>query len=324
MGVTRLTRLFAVAVIASGAVASIASAAIISETYVESRTGGKNFAAYSDSGDAFPNSWANSTAKSSASGTTGGIGTRFNSNVGAGGTATWFQVSPTLPTAGGTYEVYATVPTGGPYTLLTAGVNIVSGGSGLPATTNAFSLAGNQWHLIGTLVLNSGVNNPTIRFYEHTHPTNTGNTSRFYADTIRFAEIGFPNIAVSHGVDPVGNGGLVDFGTEYEFATAQQTLTIQNTGNAPLNLGAMNFTGPFSVVGAPPVTIGAGGSANLTLAMDTTSKGPKAGTVSFTTDVSGVSPFTINLQGEVIPEPATFVLAGLGLAGVGFAARRRK
>jgi PEP-CTERM motif len=168
----------------------------ISETMVESRSGGQNFAAYSDSGAGFPNSWANSSAKSTAPGTTqtncpgaSCVGSRFNSDAGIGGAATWFQVNPTLPTAGGLYEVYVTVTHQSGDMAVTSGIT-QTGGSGLPATTNAFSVdavnqPGNLWNLVGTLQLDAGLNNPTIRFDEQA----LGAGDRFYADAVLFAEL---------------------------------------------------------------------------------------------------------------------------------------
>jgi hypothetical protein len=174
------------AVAATCAFATSINAAIISgslsETIVESRSGGLNFAAYSEGTPGFPNSWSNSSAKSTAPGLTAGIGSRFNSNSGIGGADVWFQVAPTLPTAGGTYDLYVTV-TGASGALSVTSTITATGGAGLPTTTTGFSTPGNEWHKVGTLTLNSGVNNPTVRFDE------TANNNRFYADAVLFAEM---------------------------------------------------------------------------------------------------------------------------------------
>ena len=91
-------------------------------------------------------------------------------------------MNPTLPTAGGTYDVYTTV-TSASGTLDVTSTITVTGGTGLPATTTTgFDTPGNVWNLVGTLTLNSGVNNPTVRFDE------TANSNRFYADAVLFAE----------------------------------------------------------------------------------------------------------------------------------------
>jgi len=153
------------------------------DVIVESRTGGQNFAAYSDVSPGFPNSWANSTSKSTAPGcSAASIGSRYNSNAGIGGATTYFQVAPTLPVMGGTYDLYVTVNS-------TAGANVVStitqtGCTGLPATTTAFSVnSANVWTRVGTLTLNLTVTTPSIRFDE------TANDNRFIADAVKFVYV---------------------------------------------------------------------------------------------------------------------------------------
>jgi hypothetical protein len=164
------------------ATAGIIIPSSVSETIVESRTGGLNFTAYSEGQPpAGTNNWQNSTAKSTAVGVTAGIGSRFNTSTNIGGATAWFQVAPTLPTAGGTYEIYVTA-TGSSQGNVTSTIT-QTGGTGLPATTTSFSPPPNAWNLVGTLVLNSGVNNPTIRFDE------TANSNRMYADAVLFAEV---------------------------------------------------------------------------------------------------------------------------------------
>lgn len=153
---------------------------VLSETFVESRSGGQNFAAYSEHGGGWPDSWANSSAKSEAPGLTAGIGSRFNSTAGFGG---WFEVSPLLPEAGGVYDIYVSVTSGSGAITATADIT-ATGGTGLPATTTAFSTAesADTWGYVGTLTLADGVETPTIRFAENTH------SNRFYADGVAFVQ----------------------------------------------------------------------------------------------------------------------------------------
>lgn len=199
MRVTQFVRLFSVALLAT--IASTASAAIIpgsaSETIVESRLpgGALNSAVWTEVG-AFGSggSWSNSSAKSTAPGLTG-TGSRFNSSAEVGA---YFEVKPTLPTAGGKYGVYATVTHASGALAVTAGVS-ATGGVGLPSTTDAFSTTGsagakpaNTWYLVGTIDLDPGVTQPVIRFTEN---VNTGATSRFYGDGILFAEVAVPEPA---------------------------------------------------------------------------------------------------------------------------------
>lgn len=169
----------------------------VSETIVESRlpNGNLNSSVWTEAGGfGTGGSWANSTAKSTAPGlpVLTGLGSRFNSSAEVGA---YFEITPTLPTAGGTYEVYATVTGASGALDVIAGVSAI-GGSGLPSTTDAFSTTGNagakpanNWYLVGTLVLDPGVTTPTIRFTEN---VNNGALSRFYGDAILFAE--FPAV----------------------------------------------------------------------------------------------------------------------------------
>lgn len=182
----RVHSLMAAAAVAISCLTSVANAGHIiagslSETIVESRTGGLNFADYAEHGGGFPDSWSNSTAKSTAPGVTAGIGSRFNSTAGFGG---WFEVSPTLPTAGGTYEVYVTVTSASGAITATTDV-ATTGGTGLPTSTTAFSTAesANTWGLVGTLTLDPGTDTPIVRFTENQH------SNRLYADAVLFAEM---------------------------------------------------------------------------------------------------------------------------------------
>src|SRR5690625_4046140 len=193
-----LIKSFLVATVAGGIALSASFAQItslvtgelaLSETFVESREGGQNFDAYSEIGT-FPDGWSNSSAKSTAPGLTPGIGSRFNSAAGF----TWdppgvggsFSVSPTLPTAGGIYDIYVTV-TGesGPLDVITD--VSVTGGSGLPSTTDAFTVSlsqlGDRWNFVGTLILDAGVDTPTIQFTENMHD------NRLYADGVAFVQV---------------------------------------------------------------------------------------------------------------------------------------
>ena len=180
----------------------------VSDVIVESRSGGQNFGQYSDSGAGFPNSWSDSGSKSTASGATQGIGSRFNTTAGIGGAATWFQVSPTLAVAGASYQVYVTV-TSASGTINVTSTITQSGCSGLPATTTAFSTPGNVWNLVGTITLNAGVTTPTIRFDE------TANNNRFYADAVKFFYVppppSPPSIATQPQSQTINQGNSVTF-----------------------------------------------------------------------------------------------------------------
>ena len=119
---------------------------------VESRSGGQNYANYSESG-----SWSDSgtTVKSTATGCTSGIGSRWCVIASGSPTAT-FKFTPTTT---GTYQVYTTNcntdNSGNPLihkVLHANGTTNVSICQNSSCTTNAI----NKWLSLGTFTLNSG------------------------------------------------------------------------------------------------------------------------------------------------------------------------
>ncbi len=153
---------------------------------VESREGGMNLNAYAE-GDG---NWFGSSVKSSAPGTTPGIGSRFATTNLSGTTQPFFQVDPILGVPGGRYLVEVTHATSAniPVDLIVS--NFVVGGTGLPETTSAFDqLPDNVWRTVGTLQLDPGVSQPTVVFSKL---SGSGVGQRFYADAIRFTEASDP------------------------------------------------------------------------------------------------------------------------------------
>jgi len=73
----------------------------------------------------------------------------------------------------------------------------------------------------------------------------------------------------------------VDFGRVPLLTTSSRTLTVQNLGNQNLVLTSASNIVPFGIQQAFPITITPGSSANLTLNLDTTSKGIKNMDLSF-------------------------------------------
>ncbi len=117
---------------------------------VESRSGGQNYANYSETGTG----WGNSTAKSNLWGTTAGIGTRYNYMTG-----TKTAVYRYTPAIGGTYKVFVTWPTSSNATQNLDHIVTHAGGS----TTVVFDTRSdtnpcgrNNWNLLGQFTLNAG------------------------------------------------------------------------------------------------------------------------------------------------------------------------
>jgi hypothetical protein len=138
-----------------------------------------------------------------------------------------------------------------------------------------------------------------------------------------------PNIAVLGNANPINDGSTpsllndTDFGAVAQGSLQTRTFTINNTGTAELTLSGLNISAPFSLVGAFPGAIAASGSEVFTVGLDTSTLGPKTGSVSFTTNVAGLESFNFDLAAEVVPEPASLALVGLAMVGFVGLIRRR-
>ncbi|MEO8377081.1 MAG: hypothetical protein ABI579_05360, partial [Candidatus Sumerlaeota bacterium] len=156
--------------------------ATLGEYIIESRTGGKNFADYSEiSGD-----WQNSTSKSTAAGTTQGIGSRFATM------ATKDDVVRFAPsgTEAGTniYDVFYTsnnvASTNAP--AATWRVNTESGI--VSGTFDALGAStGNSWFKLGQFTFTTGTGYVEL---DSSTVTTSGNNDRLPADALRFVYVG--------------------------------------------------------------------------------------------------------------------------------------
>lgn len=178
---------------------------------VETRTGGQNLGWYSESGE-----WWNSSAKSSAPGTTAGIGSRYADDDG-----TAFTVSPTLAKPGGTYTVEVTHGISSSIPSSNFPISVEStGGSGLPGSTDAFTrYPEHAWRTVGAITLDPGVATPTITF---TRPAGVA-AGRFYADAIRFTWADDPGLQTPQ--IPTVNGPLAAGQTYVDVPTVLSNAT---------------------------------------------------------------------------------------------------
>ncbi len=123
---------------------------------VESRAGGQNYTAYSEYATG---PLADSTAKSTAPGTTGGIGSRYGSMDYAVVKLKWAKYTYTPP-ATGLYEVFVTWP---PSTNASDAVEHIvthAGGSAsllMDQNSSSNPTGGNHWNSLGQYNLNAGV-----------------------------------------------------------------------------------------------------------------------------------------------------------------------
>ncbi len=191
---------------------------VVNDVIVESRLPGGGLNGnppYSDSG------FANSTLKSSAPPLSGSAeqGSRYASS----GTPS-FTIRPTLPVAGGTYDVYLTHGSAASISddiIVTVGQ---SGCTGLPASTTIFrEPGGNTWELLGRMTANLGVTVPTLTFTRSSGVLS--GSSRMYSDAIKFVFVPPPQppAITNQPSDLVVNQG------------ANATFNIGVTGDAPLS-----------------------------------------------------------------------------------------
>jgi hypothetical protein len=135
-------------------------------------------------------------------------------------------------------------------------------------------------------------------------------------------------------VDVFGNGHLVasgdtspsvsdntDFGSVALNSVQQRVFDITNSGDLLLSLGSPVLTGPFSVVGSFPSSVAPFSTRTFTLGLNTATSGSFLGGISFANN-GFPSPYQFSLAANVVPEPASVVLTGLGAAGIAFIFRR--
>lgn len=188
---------------------------VVNDVIVEARLAGGALNAnppYADTG------FADSTLKSTVAGLTG-TGSRYGSSGSPS-----FTIRPSLPVAGGTYDVYLTH---GVATSISDDIVVnvgQGGGTGLPATTTIFrESGGNTWEYLGRLNINSGITVPTITFTHASGVLSGG--SRMYSDAIKFV---FVPPLQPPTITNEPSGLVVNQG-------ANATFTVGASGAAPLS-----------------------------------------------------------------------------------------
>jgi hypothetical protein len=92
-----------------------------------------------------------------------------------------------------------------------------------------------------------------------------------------------------------------DFGNTYIGSANNVTYTIQNTGNLPLNIGPITFSGTnptdFTVIGSPSTTIAAGSSTTFTVRFYPTTSGIKNATLSIANNDYNENPYNYSIRG---------------------------
>jgi hypothetical protein len=193
---------------------------------------------YADSG------FALSTLKSSAAGLLA-----TNSRYASSGSPS-FSITPTLPVAGGYYDVYLTH---GNATSLSDDIVVAvgqSGCSGLPTTTTIFREPGaNAWESLGRLKLNAGVSVPVLTFVYSSGMLS--GTARLYGDAIKFAYLSPPIITGQPQNRNVNQSGNATFSVATAGATPQ-AFQWRFEGTNIIGATTSNYT----VLNAQPVLEG--------------------------------------------------------------------
>lgn len=231
--------------------------------------------------------------------------------------ATWTFTGLTA----GQYRVSVTHP-GASYFASNAPFTVLNGSQALGtvsvnqrAASTGFADAGSQWRDLGNFTITG--NTLTVRL------TNAAN-GWVVADAIRIESVGVdggesepeaPEIDVDVGGANVTDGGTISFGTTTVGAAVNRTITIRNTGDAALTLGAINaasLPAGFSLVSnITATTLNPGQSTSFTVRLDATAAGSFGGAISFTNNDSDESPFDLQLTGSVSasqPQPFSQII----------------
>jgi len=123
------------------------------------------------------------------------------------------------------------------------------------------------------------------------------------------AQVAQPDIAISYNNAAVTSGQTLDLGTLLTGNSVTINLHVTNNGTVALNLSAVTIPAGYSVVQALPASLAIGSSAVLPLAVDTSSPGTRAGTLTIPSDDPDTPKFNIDLTAQV------FFDAALGAGG---------
>ncbi len=189
-------------------------AGVVNDVIVESRGAGGGLTSnppYTDSG------FSDSTLKSTAAGLSG-TGSRYAIS----GTPN-FTIQPTLPVAGGIYDVYVTHGNAASVSDDIVAALTQTGCTGLPATTTVLQQSGaNTWEYLGRMKLNAGVSAPSLKFTYAGGTLNGNGNGRMYSDSIKF--VNFPSPTITN--QPLSRNVNLGVGT---------TFTVGAVGGAPLS-----------------------------------------------------------------------------------------
>ena len=94
--------------------------------------------------------------------------------------------------------------------------------------------------------------------------------------------------------------------------SSPQTITLVNTGNAPLNISSLMVIGDYTLVSNCGASVAAGGSCSIIVTFMPLIAGTRAGSVGIADDAPG-SPHTAGLSGVGLPAPAAVAEVSTGI-----------
>ena len=110
-----------------------------------------------------------------------------------------------------------------------------------------------------------------------------------------------PEIGVTDGSDPIASGGSLDLGSVGVGSSTSQTFTIENTGNATLNIASDALIGSedFQITTSPAATVApGGGTTSVIVAYAPSTTGPANATLTIENDDPDEGTYTIDLSGS--------------------------
>ncbi|HWB12601.1 MAG TPA: choice-of-anchor D domain-containing protein, partial [Pirellulales bacterium] len=111
-----------------------------------------------------------------------------------------------------------------------------------------------------------------------------------------------PAVAVLDGNTAIANGANDNFGSTPLGTPIQQTITIENQGNAELNINLHSLVAPtgFGIVTPPAATVEPGGSTSMVVELDAAEGGNASGTLTFASNDPNNAVFSLNVSGQVL------------------------
>lgn len=228
--------------------------------------------------------------------------TVFGQVIGDGMTVA--QTIGNLPTLGsyGASGTYADLPV----VNYQSGGNIEAGNLVLVPTVSVVPAISYSVSSSNSAIVNASLNNGNVSLLYG--QTGTAQVTVTATDVLGNTQTNTFNVTVQQDTLSVTHNGSgvfsaqsspINFGYAAVNGTDQQTLVITNNSTSPLSLSSFSVPASFRVVGDEPTTIAAGASANLVLAMDTSSPGAESGTLTFDTTDPATPTFSVNLSGTV-------------------------